>query len=84
MQLPYSPDHVAKIKTVAGRRWHARERHWTVPALDRRYPNASQDWRWQGIFPQEHRWKNTGTKEQGRHHVDESLVQKAVREAGAS
>jgi integron integrase len=29
--LPYSPDHVAKIKTVAGRRWHARERHWTVP-----------------------------------------------------
>ena len=31
VQLPYSPDHVAKIKTVAGRRWHAKERHWTVP-----------------------------------------------------
>ncbi len=31
VQLPYPPDHVAKIKTVAGRRWHARERHWTVP-----------------------------------------------------
>jgi hypothetical protein len=31
VQLPYSPDHVAKIKTVAGRRWHDRERHWTVP-----------------------------------------------------
>jgi hypothetical protein len=25
---------VAKIKTVAGRRWHARERHWTVPQGD--------------------------------------------------
>lgn len=31
VQLPYSPDHVAKIKTVAGRRWHAKEQHWTVP-----------------------------------------------------
>ena len=31
VRIPYSPDHVAKIKTVAGRRWHAQERHWTVP-----------------------------------------------------
>ena len=33
------------------------------------------------VFPQEHRWINTKTKEQGRHHIDESLVQKAVRDA---
>jgi integron integrase len=50
-------------------------------ALDRKYPNAPKDWRWQWVFPQEHRWKNPQTKEEGRHHVDESLVQKAVREA---
>jgi hypothetical protein len=31
VQIPYSPDHVAKIKTMAGRRWHAHERHWSVP-----------------------------------------------------
>ena len=31
VQFPYSPDHVVKVKTVAGRRWHAQERHWTVP-----------------------------------------------------
>ena len=52
-------------------------------ALDRKYPNAPQDWRWQWVFPQEHRWINGKTKEQGRHHIDESLVQKAVREAVA-
>lgn len=34
VQFPYSPDYVAKIKTVAGRRWHAKERHWTVPPGD--------------------------------------------------
>jgi integrase len=50
-------------------------------ALDRKYPNAPKDWRWQWVFPQENRWKNARTGEQGRHHMDESLVQKAVREA---
>lgn len=31
MLLPYSPERVAKIKTVAGRRWHPKEQYWTVP-----------------------------------------------------
>jgi len=53
-------------------------------ALDRKYPNAPADWRWQWVFPQENRWVNLRTKEQGRHHMDESLVQKAVREAVAN
>ncbi|BFU95665.1 MAG: hypothetical protein NTNFB02_23870 [Nitrospira sp.] len=34
VQFPYSPDDVAKIKSVPGRRWHAKERHWTVPQGD--------------------------------------------------
>ncbi len=50
-------------------------------ALDRKYPNAPKEWRWQWVFPQENRWKSTQTREEGWHHVDESLVQKAVREA---
>jgi hypothetical protein len=29
--LPYHPDRIAKIKTVAGRRWPPKERYWTVP-----------------------------------------------------
>jgi len=33
------------------------------------------------VFSQENRWKDSRTGEQGRHHVDESLVQKAVRNA---
>lgn len=33
--LPYSPERVAKIKTVAGRRWHIQEKHWTVPHDDK-------------------------------------------------
>lgn len=47
-------------------------------AVARKYPNAATDWRWQWVFPQAHRWRNAQTGEQGRHHVHESLVQKAV------
>lgn len=50
-------------------------------ALDRLYLSAPRDWRWQWVFPQKNRWKNPQTKEKGRHHIDESLVQKAVKDA---
>jgi integron integrase len=50
-------------------------------ALDRKYPNAPSEWRWQWVFPQENRWVNTKTGEEGRHHIDESLIQKAVKMA---
>ncbi len=48
-------------------------------ALDRKFPKASQEWKWQWVFPQENRWHNLATSEKGRHHMDESLIQKAVR-----
>jgi integron integrase len=50
-------------------------------ALARKYPNANREWAWQSAFPQEHRWVNASTGEQGRHHVHESLVQKAIKQA---
>lgn len=52
-------------------------------ALGRKYPNAAKEWRWQWVFPQGKRWRNANTGEEGRHHLDESLVQRAVREAVA-
>jgi hypothetical protein len=33
------------------------------------------------VFPQHHRWRDPATGRQGRHHLDPSLVQKAVRNA---
>lgn len=50
-------------------------------ALKRKYPNAPRDWRWQWVFPQKNRWKNTQTGQEGRHHIDSSLVQRAVKTA---
>lgn len=45
------------------------------------YPNAPAEWRWQWAFPQKKRWRNGQTGEQGRHHQDESILQRAVRRA---
>lgn len=50
-------------------------------SLGRKYPNAARDWRWQWVFPQRRRWVNRRTGEQGRHHVDATVLQRAVKEA---
>ena len=49
--------------------------------LDRKYPNAALEWRWQWVFPQAGRRRNAETGDEGRHHIDESLVQRAVKRA---
>jgi integron integrase len=50
-------------------------------ALSRKYPHAPVEWGWQWVFPQQHRWRNPSTGEQGRHHLDPSVMQKAMRKA---
>ena len=50
-------------------------------ALARKYTSASREWNWQWMFPQVTRWRNRDTGEQGRHHLDPSIVQRAVRSA---
>ena len=49
--------------------------------LEKKYPNAGREWKWQWVFPQERRWINKTTHEQGRHHMDESILQRAVHDA---
>jgi integron integrase len=78
-------EHLKKIKTIHERDLADGWGHVPMPyALDRKYPHAAAEWRWQWVFPQERRWRNSKTGEQGRHHVDESLVQRAVKEAVTS
>ena len=50
-------------------------------ALARKYPNAPVQWGWQWVFPQQQRWRDANSGQQGRHHLDPSLVQKAMRRA---
>lgn len=50
-------------------------------ALERKFRNADAEWSWQWVFPQQRRWRDTETGKQGRHHMDTSIIQRAVKEA---
>jgi site-specific recombinase XerC len=75
-------DHLEEVK-----RLHAREvadgcgRVDFPGARDRKYPRAAWEWKWQYVLPQENRWRNPKTGEQGRHHTEESLTQRAAKAA---
>lgn len=46
-----------------------------------KYPNAAKEFKWQWLFPQKNRWHNAQTGQEGRWHLDESLLQRAVKKA---
>jgi integron integrase len=50
-------------------------------AFDRKSPNASREWLWQYVFPSDQLSKDPRSDEIRRHHLDESGLQRAVRQA---
>jgi integron integrase len=50
-------------------------------ALDRKLPNAAREWPWQYVFPAGKRSIDPRTQTERRHHLHESVIQRAVRQA---
>lgn len=50
-------------------------------ALARKYPNADREWPWQWVFPASTHYTDPETGVRYVHHLHESVVQKAVRQA---
>ena len=50
-------------------------------ALARKYPNAGREWVWQWMFPATRFYVDPATGQRRRHHLHESVIQRAVREA---
>jgi len=50
-------------------------------ALARKYPSAGQEWVWQWVFPATRFYMDRITGQRRRHHLHESVLQRAVREA---
>lgn len=50
-------------------------------ALDRKYPNAAREWGWQYVFPSRDISVDPRSGVQRRHHVDQSVVNKAIKAA---
>jgi len=52
-------------------------------ALTRKYPNADRAWGWQWVFPAHRHYLDSESGIRCRHHLDESVLQRAVKEAAA-
>jgi integron integrase len=50
-------------------------------ALDRKYPNAGREWGWQWVFPATRLYFHHETRQRRRHHLHETVIQRAVKEA---
>jgi integrase len=50
-------------------------------ALDRKYPNAGREWPWQWVFPATRFYVDGATGQRRRHHLHETVLQRAVIEA---
>jgi integron integrase len=50
-------------------------------ALARKYPNAAKEWIWQYVFPSERISKDPRSGKMRRHHISESSLQRAIRQA---
>jgi integron integrase len=50
-------------------------------ALRSKYPRACVEWGWQWVFPATRHYDDRATGERRRHHLHESVVQKAIKQA---
>jgi integrase len=50
-------------------------------ALRRKYPNASREWAWQYVFPSSRLAVDPRSGQRRRHHLDENVLQLAVKKA---
>jgi len=50
-------------------------------AVGRKFPNAGREWRWQWVFPATRTWVDRQTGGRRRHHLHETVVQRAVTQA---
>jgi integron integrase len=49
--------------------------------LERKYPNAGREWGWHWVFPAMRTYVDRETGQRRRHHLHETVLQRAVREA---
>lgn len=50
-------------------------------AIERKYPRAPWEWGWQWVFPATRPYHHPGTGRRRRHHLHESVLQRAVKQA---
>lgn len=75
-------DHLARVKAQHDADLAAGRGSVALPgALRAKYPNAPVEWAWQWMFPATRFYVDQTTGERRRHHLHESVLQRAVKDA---
>ena len=74
--------HLAKVLTLHRRDLESGYGAVYLPhALERKYPRAATEWNWQYVFPSRKLSVDPCSGAMRRHHLDEDVLQRAVKEA---
>jgi integron integrase len=74
--------HLERVRSQHARDLADGAGHVELPyALARKYPSASREWPWQWVFPATRIYTHPPTGERRRHHLHETVLQRAVRAA---
>jgi len=80
--VPALEQHLERVRAIHRRDLGRGAGRVELPAaLERKYPTAPAEWGWQWVFPAARTYVVRGTGERRRHHLDESVVQRAFRAA---
>jgi integron integrase len=75
-------DHLSRVRAQHEKDLAAGRGRVALPgALNVKYPNASREWAWQWVFPATRFYVDPTTGERRRHHLHESVLQRAVKDA---
>jgi integron integrase len=75
-------DHVERVKAQHEVDVTAGRGNVALPGrLRAKYPNAPREWAWQWVFPATRFYVDAETGERRRHHLHESVLQRAVKDA---
>ena len=74
--------HLEKVKKTYNTDFHNGVVTTNIPyALERKYPTISKEWHWYYVFPSTKKVIDKNTGEIKRHHLNESVLQRAVKKA---
>lgn len=78
--IPILDNHLAKVKAIHDGDLIDGFGHVYLPyALSRKYKNAAKEWNWQYVFPSRNLSKDPRSGMIRRHHIDPSVVNKAIK-----
>ena len=80
--IPFLKNHLARVKITHQKDLQDGYGAVYLPhALARKYPNAAKEWNWQYVFPANNRSKDPRSNCIRRHHIDPSVINKAIKAA---